>query len=244
MNLGKRPVYDVRPTHYTSRGTPRAQYQLFDAVATHVLAKQRLAEFDTQALAGLARAFAKMRQPQADLFNEVAAHALLRVERLSTQELSTIAHAFASLHFAHEDMFVEFARSAVSRIHSFSPLDLSQLAWAFSSLEIMETDLFASIALATASKLYSFDVPGLVRVLTAVAEADMPAQDCQVLFSAARSFCEDKLGTMSEEQHLQLATAFSNVGVAFDALFTKSKEGILLNNGLAGAAAGTYVFTL
>ncbi|KAJ8604984.1 hypothetical protein CTAYLR_006906 [Chrysophaeum taylorii] len=175
-------------------------------------------EFDAQALANTAWAFATAGVEARQLFVAIAGEANSRLGEFNPQDLANAARAFATAGIEEEapQLFAAIAGAANSRLREFNSQDLANTAWAFATAGIEASQLFAAIAGATTSRLSKFNAQVLNNTAWAFAKAGVEAPR---LFAAIAGAASSRLHEFEPQNLANLAWAFATASVEAPELF-------------------------
>ena len=108
---------------------------LFDALASASVARVR--EFNPQALANTAWAYATAGHAAPQLLDALASASAARVREFNPQELANTAWAYATAGHAAPQLLDALASASVARVREFNPQNLANTAWAYAVLDVV-----------------------------------------------------------------------------------------------------------
>ena len=113
--------------------------------------------FNSQELANVVNAYARMNINNPQLFDEVAKAACPIIDTFSSQALSNTVNAYAKMGINNTPLFEEVAMAIIPIIRTFTPQALANTINAFAKLNINNTQLFDEIADTTISITDAFN---------------------------------------------------------------------------------------
>jgi len=195
---------------------------LWNEIARAALARR--SEFEPQALANTAWAFATAGHAAPALFEAVGEEAAKRIHEFSPQNLANTAWAFATAGHAAPALLDAIAGESAGRVREFTPQALANTAWAFATAGHTAPALFVAITDEAVRRVGEFNPQALANTAWAFATAGHAAS---VLFEA---IAEESAGRMREFKPQALANtawAFATAGHAAPAFFEAiAKEGV------------------
>ena len=106
------------------------------------LITDNLRNFDSQHLANLVWAFAKLNIKNEELFDLLTKEVSYKIKDFDPQETANLAWSFAKLDIKNKELFELLGKEASYKIKDFKPQAIANLAWSFATLSIKNIELF------------------------------------------------------------------------------------------------------
>ncbi|CAE8662450.1 unnamed protein product [Polarella glacialis] len=158
-------------------------------------------------------------QNDPELFDAVAAAALLRIGEFSPQGLSITAWAFATVSRSDPKLFHVIAAASLTRVRAFSEQNIANMAWAYAKASRNDALLFDALAVGAVTKIDEFIPQGLSNMVWAYATVNRRESK---LFDAVAAASLTYVGSFTTQNLANMAWAFAKIEIydriLFDAL--------------------------
>ena len=187
---------------------------LWNEIARAALARR--SEFEPQALANTAWAFATAGHAAPALFHAIGTESAGRVREFDPQNLANTAWTFATAGHATPALFDAIGKESAGRVREFSPQLLANTVWAFAKAGHATPALLDAIGTESSGKVHEFSPHALANTAWAFAKAGHASP---ALFDTIGTESARRVREFNPQALANTAWAFAKAGHAAPALF-------------------------
>ena len=180
------------------------------------LITDNLRNFDSQHLANLVWAFAKLNIKNEELFDLLTKEVSYKIKDFDPQETANLAWSFAKLDIKNKELFELLAKEASCKIKDFKPQEIANLAWSFATLDIKNIELFETLAIETSYKIKDFNPQEIVNLAWSFATSNTKNIELFDLLAKETSY---KIKSFKSQDIANLSWSFANLNITNVELF-------------------------